>query len=74
MLTTTPTELESAAMDWTQRLSRDADEVARRIKLVCPERSRIRTADEMRRISRSMMLAAEHIAATAETLEANHAS
>ena len=68
----TPLNLEMAAVTMTSRLRSDADNIAARLKILCPENSRLRTAVEMRAVARSLVLAAEHIVGNAETLEVSH--
>ena len=66
--------LELAALNMTLGLRRSADDIVARLKMVCPEGSRLRTAGEMRAVARSLQYAAEHIAANADALEVSHAS
>jgi hypothetical protein len=70
---TTGTDLEIAAVAWTDRVRRDVDALATRIRTVCPEGSRVRTADELRGMERSLVALAGFVADQALKLEDNHA-
>lgn len=71
---TTGTDLEIAAIGWTDDLRRRVADLAGRIRTVCPEHSRIRTADELRSMAKSLNTLCDDMVIHAEKLEANHAS
>ena len=70
---TTGTDLEIAAVAWTDRVRRDVDALANRVRTVCPEGSRVRTADELNGIRRNLVALADYVADQALKLEGNHA-
>ena len=70
---TTATDLEIAAIGWTDDLRSRVSDVASRIRTVCPEHSRLRTADELRSMAKSLNVLRDDMMAHAERLEANNA-
>ena len=69
----TGTDLEIATAVRTDRIRREVDDLAQRIRTVCPDGSRIRTADELRGMARSLSLLTDHVLERAQSLEASHA-
>ena len=72
MIAITQTDLEIAAIRWTDDLRRRVDDLAGRIRTVCPEHSRIRTADELRRMAKSLNALCDDMVIHAEKLEVQH--
>ena len=70
---TTGTDLEIAAVVWTDRIRRDVDDLADRIRTICPEGSLVRTVEELRSMAHSLSLLTDHVLERAQSLEASHA-
>jgi uncharacterized protein YjiS (DUF1127 family) len=69
---TTATDLEMAIINRTDNLRREVDDLAQRIRTVCPEHSRVRTASELRGMAHSLSLLTDHVLSRADALEASH--
>ena len=68
----TATDLELAVINRTANLRREVDDLAQRIRTVCPEGSRVRTAGELRGMAHSLSLLTDHVLDRANALEASH--